>query len=747
MSSGTNQERLQQNNQELENIKAIIDTIPDTYDATATSPDIIGDKTAYAKGRKIIGSITPTYEKNAPELSTVSYLDSISLNDFDMRYNAGVKNTTSVLTLYVLYDASSGVPPTVVDTYTSSGYYLFANTAKISHTEYFIGEKKYLNVYVAFKSSSSNNKCGVVCIPFCLTDGRFNTSLVYYNYVNGASWNNSGITTHNPQLVITPKTPDRCFMSYYNISSADKWTHFAMFHFYRANNNTIGAGANAVLGWVGTNSSSTARGFNTTTMQFSEDNKTFVGHTSMDSYGGTITGNLIMHSDTNWSTFTTVLQVPVWANSTDVYKLINNDLVVKGKTLYKISDLNTAVGTTPFTVNSYSQLITFGNTLFYLSNNSDTQFKTYIINNYTLTLNSTVTNNLANRYFYQYTNKFAYTNSAYAIISYIVGEDGNLKSLNRLGEEFYKTTDSNVSAANVLAGKVAYGPNGKIIGTMPNNGVLNYTPTTSQQIIPVGYTSGGTITAVTSSIDNNIQPENIKKDVKVLGVTGTYFGVMSQEEYDLALDTANDILGSQNYTELEYLSMDGTQFIDPLIKISDNTIRVDTNITGVGATSSDFQFIFSSFNNNQFGIGDFAGAVSLGQFAIFAGAGVVTENMPTYANDIEYDIQAAFAKDMYYVIVNNTDYSGTHTSYYYNDAPVRLFVGFSPSQQAGQDPTVYYFKGKCKFLKIYVDNVLLRDLIPVKTSNNVVCFFDKVSKSYFVNAGTGVFTAGPVKEE
>lgn len=52
-----------------------------------------------------------------------------------------------------------------------------------------------------------------------------------------------------------------------------------------------------------------------------------------------------------------------------------------------------------------------------------------------------------------------------------------------------------------------------IVGTMPNNGELNYTPSTSQQTIPAGYTSGGTIEAVTMSeedIENAIaQAEDI----------------------------------------------------------------------------------------------------------------------------------------------------------------------------------------------------------------------------------------------
>jgi len=55
------------------------------------------------------------------------------------------------------------------------------------------------------------------------------------------------------------------------------------------------------------------------------------------------------------------------------------------------------------------------------------------------------------------------------------------------------------------------------------------TPTTSQQTVIAddGYQGLDTVTveAVTSSIDANIQPGNIKKDISILGVTGSYEGV------------------------------------------------------------------------------------------------------------------------------------------------------------------------------------------------------------------------------
>lgn len=67
-----------------------------------------------------------------------------------------------------------------------------------------------------------------------------------------------------------------------------------------------------------------------------------------------------------------------------------------------------------------------------------------------------------------------------------------------------------------------------VITVEPNTQSLSITPSASQQVFnpPTGVDGfdSVTVSGVTSSIDSNIVAENIKKDVSILGVTGTYEG-------------------------------------------------------------------------------------------------------------------------------------------------------------------------------------------------------------------------------
>lgn len=84
------------------------------------------------------------------------------------------------------------------------------------------------------------------------------------------------------------------------------------------------------------------------------------------------------------------------------------------------------------------------------------------------------------------------------------------------GNDLMNVESGNITPSDVLLGKIGYTKNGEVVGSMPNNGELNYTPSTKEQTIPAGYTSGGTIGA---------------------------FDWTSASEYQTCLDITEDILG------------------------------------------------------------------------------------------------------------------------------------------------------------------------------------------------------------
>lgn len=64
------------------------------------------------------------------------------------------------------------------------------------------------------------------------------------------------------------------------------------------------------------------------------------------------------------------------------------------------------------------------------------------------------------------------------------------------------------NSSDLLSGKSAILGSGLVRGTMPNNGALNYTPSSSAQTIPAGYTSGGTVAAIDYSGQGALSPQD-----------------------------------------------------------------------------------------------------------------------------------------------------------------------------------------------------------------------------------------------
>lgn len=175
------------------------------------------------------------------------------------------------------------------------------------------------------------------------------------------------------------------------------------------------------------------------------------------------------------------------------------------------------------------------------------------------------------------------TSNQYKI--YYTGENyTNLIGYKVQGQNIYLHNNYGNSTDKITPDIIVYDYYGnKINGTMTNNGTLTYTPTTSQQTIPQGYTDGGTIAAVTAAIDANITQNNIKAGVTILGVQGNLEPDKPDQTKTATPTTSQQVIEPDTGYELVSVTVNAvTSSIDQ--NITAGNIKKDVTILGVTGT-------------------------------------------------------------------------------------------------------------------------------------------------------------------
>lgn len=187
-----------------------------------------------------------------------------------------------------------------------------------------------------------------------------------------------------------------------------------------------------------------------------------------------------------------------------------------------------------------------------------------------------------------------------------------------------------------------------------------------------------------------------------------------KEPIQMFINTGISTTIPSSLVELEYIESTGTQYLD----------------TGITVNKSDNKELIMScqLGNDS----SYAGANGYMQYQASITGGAKGILKISYKNNIE----TIYFNDVLKLTQDWTSaYSGTN---------VKLGIF-----KLGETNNTWYNSsaqqiGKLYYYKLYDNGTLIRDFIPVKRiSDNKYGLWDKVTKAFYPNAGTGTFTAGP----
>ena len=235
--------------------------------------------------------------------------------------------------------------------------------------------------------------------------------------------------------------------------------------------------------------------------------------------------------------------------------------------------------------------------------------------------------------------------------------------------------------------------------------------------------SSVTVNPVTSSIDSNIKAGNIKKDVTILGVTGTYEGG-----------------GDPVPVPVEYISNEGdlNLVFNSGYTPNDNT-RIVARIAWGGEGLGSWGNYFGVQNN--FALREWGGYGSANGEITWQTIGGTCAVQNVYTTPGDLSIVRNIEVGNNYVKADSSSGSSGKYSGHISDHPMFIFGASDPGN--GQLTELSSREMRIHSFAIYEGITLIKNLVPYQDASLNGCFFDTVSETYIYPL-QGTPTVGPV---
>ncbi len=201
---------------------------------------------------------------------------------------------------------------------------------------------------------------------------------------------------------------------------------------------------------------------------------------------------------------------------------------------------------------------------------------------------------------------------------------------------------------------------------------------------------------------------------------------------DVRGETGKSILPS-GYTALEYIESTGTQYIDTGIAKTSLVFKVEVDVSFADSTGR-YLIGYSGSSPN------YCGRASDGKFEFnysdrtVMSSGIDERVKIEFGRTVERGFEFTVTKNGVSETLSN-DYTGTTSTNTFT-----IFGNHSSSTNVSR-----ILNGKIYLAKIFINDELKRDLIPARRdTDDEIGMYDMVSGTFFTNAGSGDFIAGPV---